>query len=96
MATSEHRFESTRDPEAVLAEVAALAAEKGWRIEEQAAGTIVVKRPLNWKTWGDRIAVHARRDEGVPTVVDVRTSSWQLIDWGAGKQLIADVQDRVA
>ncbi|MDO9408362.1 hypothetical protein [Patulibacter sp.] len=96
MAKTTVEFESHRTPEAALEAFAALAGERGWRVLERSEGSVVAKRPINLKTWGDRITVGARPGAGAGSVVHVLVSSWQLVDWGAGKGLAEEVRRRVA
>jgi hypothetical protein len=96
MAKTTVLFGSRRTPEAALAAFEVLAGERGWRVLEQSETRIAARRPINWRTWGDRIEVVAVADGEAGCSVEVRVSSWQLVDWGAGRDIGAEIERRLA
>jgi hypothetical protein len=96
MSTETATFDSTLRPEAVLDGFEALAAEKGWKLNERSDDQAQAKKGMNLRTWSEQIELSADRVEDDRTRVHVVVHARQIGHWGSHDEVIASIRERLS
>lgn len=96
MSTETDNFDSTLSPEDVLDSFEALAAEKGWKLQERSDSEAAAKKTPNLRTFGDQIELSAESLADGRTRVHVVVHSRQIVDWGSNEDVTAAIHARLA
>ncbi len=96
MTTKTDRFDSILSPEHLLDGFEALVAEKGWELLDRSNNWATARKPMDHRTWEDRIALSAVSLAEGGTRVHVVVNSGQFVDRGSSSDVAVAIRERLA